>query len=122
MARSADPLSISEARRLGCVAQGFGSHDRSSTTTQRDVVDVFKQLGVIQIDSVNVLVRSQELPLFSRLGVHDRQAIPTATKKRQIFEYWGHAATQPRICTSICIHCFVGRWTRHDEGSFATGD
>ena len=97
MARSADSLSISEARRLGCVAQGFGSHDRSSTTTQRDIVDVFKQLGVIQIDSVNVLVRSQELPLFSRLGVHDRQAIPTATKKRQIFEYWGHAATHLHI-------------------------
>ena len=86
MARSADLLSIVEARRLACVAQGFGTRDRSLTTTQRDVVDVFTQLGVIQIDSVNVLVRSQELPLFSRLGVHDRKAIPAATKKRQVFE------------------------------------
>ena len=96
MARSADSLSIAEARRLACVSQGFGKSARS-TPTQRDVTDVFKQLGVVQIDSVNVLVRSQELPLFSRLGAHDRSAIPTATKKRQIFEYWGHAATHLHI-------------------------
>ena len=97
MARGADSLSIAEARRLACAAQGFGVVDRSLASTHRDVVDVIKRLGVIQIDSVNVLVRSQELPLFSRLGEHDRMAIPQATKKRQVFEYWGHAATHLHI-------------------------
>jgi uncharacterized protein YcaQ len=38
------------------------------------------------------LVRSQELPLFSRLGNHDRNAIPKATESQKIFEYWGHEA------------------------------
>ncbi len=51
-----------------------------------------QKLGVVQIDSVNVLVRSQELPLFSRLGDHDRNAIPKATSQGKIFEYWGHEA------------------------------
>jgi hypothetical protein len=37
-------------------------------------------------------VRSQELPLFSRLGNHDRNAIPKATESQKIFEYWGHEA------------------------------
>jgi uncharacterized protein YcaQ len=41
---------------------------------------------------VNVLVRSQELPLFSRLGDHDRNAISKATESQKIFEYWGHEA------------------------------
>jgi hypothetical protein len=41
---------------------------------------------------VNVLVRSQELPLFSRLGNHDRNAIPKATTQQKLFEYWGHEA------------------------------
>ena len=94
MARRADSLSIAEARRLACAAQGFG---RTSGATDRDVTDVFSRLGAVQIDSVNVLVRSQELPLFSRLGPHDRGSIPRATSRRRIFEYWGHAAAHLHI-------------------------
>ncbi|NCZ89557.1 MAG: hypothetical protein EBY93_01295, partial [Actinobacteria bacterium] len=45
MARSADSLSIVEARRLACAAQGFGLIDRSSPTTKQHVVDVFTRLG-----------------------------------------------------------------------------
>jgi uncharacterized protein len=37
-------------------------------------------------------VRSQELPLFSRLGNHNRNAIPKATEAQKLFEYWGHEA------------------------------
>ena len=49
-------------------------------------------MGVVQIDSVNVLVRSQELPLFSRLGSHRRSLIPDATAHGELFEYWAHEA------------------------------
>ncbi len=94
MARRADSLSIAEARRLACAAQGFGEPLGS---TDRDVTALFSRLGAVQIDSVNVLVRSQELPLFSRLGPHDRGAIPRATSRRQVFEYWGHAAAHLHV-------------------------
>lgn len=50
-------------------------------------------VGLIQIDSVNVLVRSQELPLFSRLGNHPRTLIPDATGDGELFEYWCHEAS-----------------------------
>jgi uncharacterized protein YcaQ len=49
-------------------------------------------MGVIQIDSVNVLVRSQELPLWARLGPHPRDLIPTASADGELFEYWVHEA------------------------------
>lgn len=51
------------------------------------------RVGLVQIDSVNVLVRSQELPLFARLGPHPRTLIPDATAAGELFEYWGHAAS-----------------------------
>jgi uncharacterized protein YcaQ len=50
-------------------------------------------MGVIQIDAVNVLVRSQELPLWARLGHHRRDLIPAASADGELFEYWVHEAS-----------------------------
>ena len=92
MAKRFDSLSIADARRIALAAQGFDTARPKTKATQRDVDALISRLGVIQIDSVNVLVRSQELPLFSRLGNHNRNAIPKATEAQKLFEYWGHEA------------------------------
>jgi uncharacterized protein len=92
MAQRLDSLSIADARALALAAQGFDTERPKTKATQRHVDALISRLGVIQIDSVNVLVRSQELPLFSRLGNHNRNAIPKATEQQKLFEYWGHEA------------------------------
>ena len=92
MTQRLDSLSIADARALALAAQGFDTARPKTKATQRHVDALISRLGVIQIDSVNVLVRSQELPLFSRLGNHNRNAIPKATEQQKLFEYWGHEA------------------------------
>jgi uncharacterized protein YcaQ len=92
-----ETLSAAEARRVALVAQGFGSGRLERAATRRDVVRVARALGLVQIDSVNVLVRSHYLPFFSRLGGY-APALLDATayddgRRRRLFEYWGHEAS-----------------------------
>jgi uncharacterized protein YcaQ len=68
MRRRAESVSLAQARRIALAAQGFGAPRSSREASKREVRAVFQKLGVVQIDSVNVLARAHLLPVYSRLG------------------------------------------------------
>ncbi|MGZ3497233.1 MAG: winged helix-turn-helix domain-containing protein [Vulcanimicrobiaceae bacterium] len=95
MTRRTDSLSNVEARRIALAAQGFAGPRRGTTVSTREILSLARRLGAIQIDSVNVLVRSHYLPVFSRLGAYDRKILERVGygKSRRLFEYWAHEAS-----------------------------
>jgi uncharacterized protein YcaQ len=94
----AKTLAASEARRLALAAQGFGRGTRDGSGRLTAVID---RLGLLQIDSVNVLERAHYLPLFSRIGPYDRAALDRLSHyaPRRLFEYWGHEASLIPVAT-----------------------
>lgn len=88
-------LSLKQARRIALTAQGFAGSRRHATPGKRHFGQVAERLGVIQIDSVNVLTRTHYLPAFSRLGDYPQGVLEAEAwgRKRSLFEYWGHEAS-----------------------------
>ena len=89
-----EKLSARTARRIALAAQGFGKA-RPAAPGRRHVLATIEALGLLQIDSVNVVSRSHYLPLFSRLGDYPRALLEDVAwgPKPALVEYWGHEAS-----------------------------
>jgi uncharacterized protein len=79
---------------VALAAQGFGD-GRPARPDGRALRRVLKHVGLLQIDSVNVLARGHYLTLFGRLGPYPLELVDKAAwyAPRRLFEYWGHEAS-----------------------------
>jgi uncharacterized protein YcaQ len=107
-------LSAAQARRVALSASGFG-RGRPAEVSTRAMLAMVDRLGVLQIDSVNVLARAHYLPLFSRLGPYDRDRLDQASWRapRRLFEYWGHEASLLPVALQPLFRWRMAR--AHDE-------
>jgi hypothetical protein len=83
----ARPISAETARRMFVAAQHLENRSYG-------MMDTIRQLGCVQIDPTKVVIQTQYLVLFSRLGAYDRAEFDNLMwKERQLFEYWAHCAS-----------------------------
>jgi uncharacterized protein len=91
---TAADLSSDEARRLALVAQGFDRPRPRRRVGAPDLRRTIRQLGLLQIDFVNVLVPAHYLVPFSRLGPYDRALLDEVVYRgREFTEQWAHEAS-----------------------------
>ena len=72
-------------------------------------------MGVLQIDSVNVVERAHHLTLFSRLGPHDPGLLWQAQEQRHLFEYWARMAS---FCPIEDFPLYRHRMDRYAKGNW----
>src|SRR5258706_7219377 len=87
---STDTLSIQEARHLMLAAQGLAQAPQRAAR-KRDVLASIRRMGLLQIDSINVVARSPYLVLWSRLGHYGAEWLNELLTEGALFEYWAHA-------------------------------
>ena len=111
-------ISASAARRIALAAQGFATERPSSTANVGHVKRAIDRLGLLQIDSVNVLTRAHYLPLFSRLGNYDSDHLDELAwgrkSRRGLFEFWAHEASLLPLSSQPLFRWRMDRAARND--------
>ena len=103
-------ISKDEARRAALTAQGF-DRKRPKQPTRKHLTRMFDDVGTVQIDTVNVLVRAHEMTVFSRLGPYPRGWLDRAVADGELFEYFAHGTSY--IPTK---HQHLHRWRQSAYG------
>lgn len=90
-----EKISLKLARRIAIAAQGLADPRPAGPPDRRHLKRILARNGLLQMDSVNVLVRAHYMPMFSRLGAYPLDLIDGTAKgrKRLLFEYWAHEAS-----------------------------
>ncbi len=89
-----EQISKSQARRIALAAQGFADARPRGRVDRRHLRKVMGRLQLLQLDSVPVVVRTQYMPLFSRLGPYRAALLDeVAYHADEWFEAWSHEAS-----------------------------
>lgn len=80
-------------RMMLLAAQGLIPGPSKKKAAKRDVLEMIRRMGVLQIDTIHVVARSPYLVLWSRLGDYEPRWLEELLEEGAIFEYWAHEAS-----------------------------
>lgn len=87
-----ETLPVDLVRKLAVVKQGL--HQRPKTINKGTLKKIIRNIGILQLDSVNVVQRSHYLVMHSRAGLYDTAKLDELLyPDRFLFEQWTHCAS-----------------------------
>lgn len=87
-------LTKAEAQALAVIASRLDRRPSRRRATREDILDTFRHLGTIQLDTISVISRSHETVLWSRLGPYDPALVTGLYEDgHALTEYIVHAAS-----------------------------
>ena len=101
MIKPQSPFPLSAARALALHTQALDTPPPDSTPGIDAIYDIVDRIGWVQLDTLQMVRRSQYVALWSRLGPYDTAEFDHLTfgnggiegrNDRRLFEYWMHAA------------------------------
>lgn len=115
-----ETLSLATARTMMLQAQGLvtrGAWGRGRTALGH----VVERLGYVQIDTIAVVERAHHHVLWTRIPEYEPEHLSDAMKRREVVEYWSHAAAI--VPASSLAQCRVrmehkardGHWFKVDK-------
>jgi uncharacterized protein len=87
---------VSVLRTVALATQGLHQSNKNGMGNSREnLYETVDQIGCIQIDTLNMVRRSQYIVLWSRLGSYDPSQFDalSSAADRRLFEGWQHAAS-----------------------------
>jgi uncharacterized protein YcaQ len=107
-------LTAGQARRIAIAAQQLAGPPRppGAPVNRGHLRRLLDAIGLLQIDSVNVLARAHYLPVFARLGGYPRSLLdsaawPSRPADRMLLETWAHVASLVPVTVEPLL-----RWRR----------
>ena len=88
-------LTLSQARHLSVAAQGL---HQTQPASAEGMLNVFRQLGCVQLDPISAVAKSHQLVLRNRLAHSNIAALNADLEQllwrdKSVFEYWAHCAS-----------------------------
>ncbi|RED48587.1 winged helix-turn-helix domain-containing protein [Aestuariispira insulae] len=113
-----DPILVRnrQARHLFMQLQGLSAPVRAKQSPE-DLLDLIRQLGFVQVDSIQTVARAHHMILFARNQTYRPEALTGLLEQsRDLFEHWTHdAAVIPAAFYPYWRHKFERERTRLKE-------
>ncbi len=109
-------ITKNRARRIA-VHTSLLNSQKIRATGKKGLLQVIDHLGYVQIDTISVIERAHHHTFWNRKNDYRHDLLDTLlSKDRQVFEYWGHAASYlPMTDYRFCLPRIKRMGDPHDK-------